>query len=217
MRLHRVVLADDHGLVRELLREKLTLSSDFEVVEAVADADAALAAAVRHTPDVVVLDVDMPGRDAFEVARAIRTSMARTAVMFLSSHATDNFISMALAAGARGYVLKTAGTTEIAKAVRDVAAGGVAFAPEVQARLVIDRDGPRLAQGPETKLATLADREIEVLRYIAKGLSKKEIASIMVLSVKTVQNHTDRLMQKLAIHDRVELARFAIREGLVTA
>lgn len=215
MRAHRVVIADDHGLLRELLRERLALSDQFEVVEAVADADAALTASVRHAPDVVVLDVDMPGRDVFEVARSIRTSHSRTAVMFLSSHITDQFIARALGAGARGYVLKTAGPTEIAKAIRDVASGGVAFSPEIQARLVIDRDGPRLAQSPDTKLSTLSDREVEVLRYIAQGLSKKEIASLMVLSVKTVQNHTDRLMQKLAIHDRVELARFAIREGLV--
>jgi len=215
MRPQKVVIADDHGLLRELLRERLVLSAQFEVVEAVANADEALSSCIRHNPDVLVLDVEMPGRDVFEVARAVRSTQSRTAVMFLSSHANDRFIELAIASGARGYVLKTAGAAEIAKAIRDVAAGGVAFSPEIQSRMVIDRAGPRLGQVPETKFSTLTDREVEVLRYIASGLSKKEIASLMVLSVKTVQNHSDRLMQKLEIHDRVELTRFAIREGLV--
>jgi DNA-binding NarL/FixJ family response regulator len=102
----------------------------------------------------------------------------------------------------------------VVKAVRTVAAGGVYFSPEVQARIVVDSNGARLAAAGTTRASTLTARELEVLRYIARGLSKKDIAGIMHLSVKTVDNHSTSLMTKLNIHDRVELARYAIREGL---
>ena len=212
----RVVVADDHGLVRGVLREHLVQRQLFDVVAAVGDADAALGAALAHTPDVVVLDVEMPGRSTFEVARSIGSALPRTAVMFLSSYFQDRYIEQAVAAGARGYVVKTSTPEQFIEAIRQVAQGGVAFSAEVMDRLVIDRSGVRLTGGLSTKLSQLSDREIEVVRYLATGLSKKEIAGNMHLSVKTVQNHADRLMQKLGIHDRVALARFAIREKIVS-
>ncbi len=212
----RVVMADDHGLVRGVLREHLVRRQLFDVVAAVGDADAALGAALAHTPDVVVLDVEMPGRSPFEVARLIGSALPRTAVMFLSSYFQDRYIEQAVAAGARGYVVKTSTPEQFIEAIRQVAQGGVAFSAEVMDRLVIDHSGVRLTGGLSTKLSQLSDREIEVVRYLATGLSKKEIAGNMHLSVKTVQNHADRLMQKLGIHDRVALARFAIREKIVS-
>lgn len=211
----RVVLADDHALLRDMLKDRLERSGQFKVVAAAGDADAALEAIVRLGADVAVLDIDMPGRDVFDAAAVIRSSSPRTVLLFLSSHYHDRFIQKAIELGARGFVLKTLTPDEIVDAVRSVASGGVSFSPEVMDRLVIEPKGIRLVEANATRLGSLTDRELEVLRYIASGLSKKEIAERMHLAVKTVQNHADRMMQKIDIHDRVELARFAIREGLV--
>ncbi len=211
----QVVLADDHALLREMLKERLEAVGNFRVV-ATADADSAIEAVLRSRADVLVLDIDMPGRDAFDAASVVRTSSPATAILFLSSHYHDRYIQRAIELGARGYTLKTRPPEEIVDAVRAVARGGTSFSQEIMDRLVIEPKGVRLADSSATRLGQLSDRELEVLRYIASGLSKKEIADRMHLSVKTVQNHADRLMQKINIHDRVELARFAIREGIVT-
>ncbi len=212
-----VVLADDHALLRDMLKERLASSGQFEVLAATPDADAALETIIRRQPDAAVLDIDMPGRSAFEVATVIRAACPKTGVIFLSSHYMDRYIQQAIDAGARGYVVKARSPDEIVEAIRTVAQGGVSFSQEVLDRLVIDAKGVRLANQPATRLNQLSDRELEVLRYLAQGLSKKEVADRLHLSVKTIQNHTDRLMQKLDIHDRVELTRFAIREGLTQA
>lgn len=210
-----VVLADDHALLRDMLKERLEATGRFKVVAATADADSALEAALRNRAHILVLDIDMPGRDAFDAASVVRSASPSTAVLFLSSHYHDRYIQRAIELGARGYVLKTRPPEEIVEAIRSVAAGGASFSQEVMDRLIIEPKGVRLNDGSSTKLSQLSDREMEVLRYIAAGLSKKEIADKMHLSVKTVQNHADRMMQKIDIHDRVELARFAIREGLI--
>lgn len=217
MNLLTAVLADDHALLREMLRERLISSGRFQVLAATGDADAALDTIVRKRPDVAILDIDMPGRNAFEVASVIRTASPNTGILFLSSHFHDRYIQQALDAGARGYVVKTRSPDEIVEAIRSVAQGGVVYSQEVLDRIVIDAKGVYLSNNITTRLDQLSDREREVLVYLARGLSKKEIAELMTLSVKTIQNHADRLMQKLDIHDRVELTRFAIREGLTNA
>lgn len=211
-----VVLADDHALLREMLKDRLERSGQFRVMAATTDADAALEAVIKQGADVLVLDIDMPGRDVFDAASVVRSSSPKTAILFLSSHYHDRYIQQAIALGARGFVLKTRTPDEIVDAIRSVAMGGVSFSQEIMDRLVIEPKGIRLVDSNATRLGQLSDRELEVLRYIASGLSKKEIAERMHLSVKTVQNHADRMMQKIDIHDRVELARFAIREGLIT-
>ena len=200
-----------------MLRERLTSSGAFDVLAATADADAALDTITKRHPDAAVLDIDMPGRNPFEVATVIRAFSPRTGVLFLSSHYSDRYIQQAIDAGARGYVVKTRTPDEIIDSIKIVATGGVSFSQEVLDRLIIDSRGVRLASPVATRLNQLSERELECLRYIAQGLSKKEVAEKMHLSVKTIQNHTDRLMQKLDIHDRVELTRFAIREGLLQA
>jgi DNA-binding NarL/FixJ family response regulator len=212
----QVVLADDHALLRDMLRDRLEDTAQFKVAAATADADSAVAAVLKHRADVLVLDIDMPGRDVFDAAAVVRASSPATALLFLSSHYHDRYIQRAIELGARGYILKTRPPEEIVDAIRSVAQGGTSFSQEVMDRLIIEPKGVRLADASSTRLSQLSDRELEVLRYIASGLSKKEIAERMHLSVKTVQNHADRMMQKIDIHDRVELARFAIREGLVT-
>jgi DNA-binding NarL/FixJ family response regulator len=213
----RVILADDHALVRSTLAEWLRTQSDLKVDAQVNNADDAVNEAIRLAPNVVVLDIDMPGLSCFDAARTIRSRLPQTKIVFLSAFLHDRYIDEALRCGASAFLTKGESPQKVAEAIRTVANGGAFFSPEVQGRMVIDSGGVRLADGPTTRVQTLTQRELEVLRYIARGMSKKEIANVMHLSVKTVDNHSTSLMSKLDIHDRVELARFAIREGLAEA
>lgn len=213
----RVLLVDDHTLVRQSLGQYLSQSSSITVVADVADADQAIDAALRHRPDVVVMDIDMPGIAAFDAAGVIRALCEGAKIIFLSAFTHDRYIEAALRCGAMGYLTKTEPPGVVVKAIRAVAGGQTYFSPEVQSRLVIDSDGVHLGASIKSRLSQLTAREVEVLRYIAQGLSKKEIAGIIHLSVKTVENHAASVMSRLDIHNRVELTRFAIREGLVEA
>jgi DNA-binding NarL/FixJ family response regulator len=212
-----VLLADDHALVRDALANWLRESGDVQVVGEVGSADEALAVAVREKPDIVLMDIDMPGLLAFDAVRTIRARSPKTRIIVLSGFFHDRYIEEALASEASGYITKGETTETVLRAIRTVAAGGAYFSPQVQARIVVDSHGARLSEASKTRASTLTPRELEVLRYIARGLSKKDIAAIMHLSVKTVDNHSTSLMSKLNIHDRVELARYAIREGLAEA
>lgn len=209
-----IVLADDHSLVRSTLATWLRTTAGFNVVAEVGNADAAVDACINANPDVVVLDIDMPGLQCFDAARSIKARCPNTRVLFLSAFFHDRYIEDALAVEASGYVTKGESPQTIVEAIRIAVAGGVYFSPEIKSRLIIDSNGVRLGTKTATRSALLTSREVEVLRYIARGMAKKEIAATMHLSVKTVDNHCTSMMNKLDIHDRVDLARFAIREGL---
>lgn len=209
-----VLLVDDHALVRNTLSAWLRQTGKFDVVGAAADADTAVTDAIRLQPDVVVMDIDMPGLLAFDAARVIRSRSPNSRILFLSAFFHDRYIEEALNVEASGYIGKGQPPERVAEAIATVASGGVSFAPEVQSRIVIDQTGLHLAGTGRTRTSTLTPRELEVLRYVARGMAKKDIAKTMHLSVKTVDNHCTSLMTKLDIHDRVDLARFAIREGL---
>ncbi len=212
-----IIIVDDHSLVRKTLRGRLETESDFMVVADASDADAALDLVKEHHPDVVLLDIDMPGTISFEAARTIRTHFAPTRVIFLSAFFSDCYIEQALALEASGYITKSEPPEKVIEAIRQVMAGATYYSSEVQSRLVVDGKGVHLAHEKQTRLSTLTPRELEVLRYIAKGLPKKKIATAMHVSLSTVDAHCARLMNKLNIHDRVELTLFAIREGLAEA
>lgn len=212
-----VLLVDDHALVRETLASWLRGTPGLRVVGEVGSADEAIAVAIRDQPDVVVMDIDMPGLLAFDAVRTIKARCPRTRALVLSAFFHDRFIEDALRAEASGYITKSEPPEVVVKAIQAVAAGGAFFSRQVQERIVVDAGGARLADQGRTRSALLSPREQEVLRYIARGLSKKDIAAVMHLSVKTVDNHSTSLMAKLNIHDRVELARYAIREGLAEA
>lgn len=213
-----IVLADDHALVRRSVAAQLQKTPGLTVVSDVGTTDEAINACIRYQPDVLVFDIDIPGVECFGAARIIRDRSPKTKILFLSAFTHDRYIDSALKAGAMGYVTKTEPPESVVRAIQSVAAGHSYFSPEVQARIVIDRDGASLVSGGgATRASTLTARELEVLRYLARGMAKKEIAKTMHLSVKTVENHTANVMKRLDIHDRVELARFAIREGLVEA
>lgn len=212
-----ILLADDHAMVRRMLENRLEAELDMTVVASVGDAEEAAAEAIRRKPDIVLMDIDMPGMLCFEAASRIQTLSPATRVVFLSAFFHDRYVEQAIDVQAWGYITKSETEESIIRAIRNVSSGTAYFSPEVQARIVVDFHGARLARRGRSRAATLTDREAEVLRYLARGMSKKEIARTMHISVNTVNRHTTALMTKLGIHDRVELARFAIREGLVEA
>jgi len=212
-----ILIADDHDSVRELLKYRLDSQADMKVVAHVGDADAAAVQASTLQPDIVLMDIDMPGLSAFAAAERIGSACPKTRIIFFTAFIRDRFIEQALAVQAWGYVTKTETADVVVKAIRNVASGFAYFSPAVQARLVMGPKGPRLAQENQSLSSSLTDREREVLCYIARGMPKKDIADTMCVSVKTVDFHCSNLMDKLRIHDRVELARFAIREGLIDA
>jgi DNA-binding NarL/FixJ family response regulator len=212
-----VLLADDHVMVRESLASCLNSTPDLCVVASVGRAEDAVEAVQRHQPNVVLLDIDMPGMSAFDAAGQIKSLCPDTRLVMLSAFFHDRYIQQALEAGVCGYIVKSAPVEQIVKAVRDVAAGVACFSPEVQARLVITGSGVSLRDQPRTRLGLLSRRELEVLCYAARDFSYKEIAAHMHLACRTIDHHMARIMAKLDIHGRVKLAQFAIREGLCEA
>jgi len=217
MKAIRILLVDDHALVREALGVQLDNVLEFEVVGMAEDAGDGLKAAIDLSPDVVVMDIDMPGMICFDAAERIKARLEEVKIIFLSSAFHDHYIESALKIGASAYLHKGEPTETLAMAIREVAAGGTYFSDEIRSRIV-EKDGSySLAEGAKLRSKILTDREIEVLRYLARGLTKKEIAGLMHLSPKTIESHSARVMDKLDIHDRVELARYAIREGLTEA
>jgi len=211
-----VILADDHVLVREMLHERLTREG-MKIVGLASSGDHAVELAAECLPDVAVLDIDMPGMSAFQAAREVCRVSPNTRVIFLSAFVHDSYVDQALEVEASGYLTKSEPPEAIVEAIRRVHRGRSSFSHAVLDRIVIDPAGVRLANGRRSRCGLLTEREREVLGYVAMGLPQKQIARLTGISVKTVQHHVMHLMDKLEIHDRVELARFAIREGLVEA
>ncbi|GAB4550040.1 MAG: response regulator transcription factor [Phycisphaerales bacterium] len=212
----RVVIVDDHTMVLSAIAGVIDSDGRFEVVGQCTDADEATTLALREQPDIVVMDIDMPGVSCFDAARTITSHLPDTRIVFLTAHAHDHHIERAMELGASAFITKHETPERVIEALSRVAGGGTYFSSEVQTRIVLtERQGSR-SQRHTTRLSTLSPREQEVLLHIASGMTKKQIAELMHLSPKTVDNHSTNLMDKLDIHDRVELTKFAIREGLVT-
>lgn len=207
---HTIVIADDHPLIRSSVVSLIDSAPDMSVVGEVGTADEALRLTATKKPDVVVLDINMPGIDAFQAAGEIRQINAATRVIFLTTTDTNAAIEQAKTAGVLGFVHKGDDSTEVLHAIRRAVAGESHYSPTINERL--SNSG---RSSGDSRLSTLSAREMETLRYVAKGLAKKEIAPLMHISVKTVDKHVTQLMTKLDIHDRVGLARFAIREGII--
>lgn len=207
---HTIVIADDHPLIRSSVVSLIDSAPDMSVVGEVGTADEALRLTATKKPDVVVLDINMPGIDAFQAAGEIRQINSSTRVIFLTTNDTNAAIEQAKAAGVSGFVHKGDDSTEVLQAIRRAIAGESHYSPTINERL----SSSGRSSG-DSRLSTLSAREMETLRYVAKGLAKKEIAPLMHISVKTVDKHVTQLMTKLDIHDRVGLARFAIREGII--
>jgi DNA-binding NarL/FixJ family response regulator len=211
----KILLADDHELLRDMLRRRLGEEPDLEVVATASDAATALKQSLQHRPDLVIMDIDMPGMSPFEAVRRINEALPGTRALFLSAYVQDGFISQALDVRACGYTTKGQSPDKLLVCIRQILAGRPCFAADVENRLQIDSAGICLGSTHRSRIDLLTPREREILSYLAKGLSKKEIARLADLSIKTVEHHSEHIMNKLEIHDRVELSRFAVREGLV--
>lgn len=211
----RLLLVDDQALVREILSYRLAQETDLEVVGTAEDATEGLELARRLRPDLILLDIDMPGLSPFEMARCVRDELPDTRVLFLSSYVQDGYIAQALQVRPDGYATKGGRPEDLLRCLREILHGGNCFYSEVRHRLQSAPGKMALTEGVHSRIGLLTPREMEVLAYLGNGLSKKEIARLIGLSVKTVDQHCTHLMLKLDIHDRVELAHFAIREGVV--
>lgn len=210
----RIVLVDDHLCVLELLAACINAAPDLEVAATATDADEGLRRILEQKPDIALLDVSLPGRGAFDVAQELVVRQRATKIAFFTGFVSDLFLSQALRLGARGYLVKGEPIQTLLDGLRRIAAGEMVFSAEVRHRLDFDPRRRRFAVRTETRLAALTPRQLEVMRHLAHGRSVKEVARLMHLSEKSVDSHKHRIMTKLDIHDRVELARFAIREGL---
>lgn len=209
-----VLIIDDHQLVRKGVREFLETQSDIMVVGEAGTGDEAVFLAEQHVPDVILMDLVMPGGvDGVEATRRVKKVSPRTQVVVLTSYHEDEHIFPAIRAGALSYVLKDIGSTELADVVRKAAKGEAVINPRVAARLVQEVRGSRdVSPNPFTELT---EREIEVLRLIADGLSNAMIAEQLVISEKTVKGHVSNILGKLHLADRTQAAVYAWREGIV--
>ncbi|HJP01818.1 MAG TPA: response regulator transcription factor [Planctomycetota bacterium] len=216
----RLFLVDDHELVRSSLAAVIHDRSDFDVVGEAGCAEAAVEDAPVCGADLVVMDVDMPGLCCFDALRRIRERLPHVRAVFISATCHDLHIEQALSVRAQGFVLKSESLAVLFDALERVAVGETFFSARVRARFTCDQSpsaGTLIPAVGSTRRESLTVREVQVLLYLARGLSKKEVAKLMQLSVKTIEHHSSSIMRKLDIHDRVELARYAIREGLVEA
>ena len=212
----RMLIADDHAVVRAGIRMLVSAHSDIDVIGEARDGAEAVAMAVELRPDVVVMDVAMAGLSGLEATRQLRQSLPDTKVLMLTMHADEDYFFEAVRSGASGYILKEAAPSEVVEAIRTVARGGVSFDSSL-ARKLLDDYLRRVDAGEEGESFTrLTDREREVLRLTADGRSAREIGDLLVLSPKTVERHRTNLMDKLNLHNRAELIRYAVRKGLVS-
>jgi DNA-binding NarL/FixJ family response regulator len=213
----RVLLVDDQAMVRTGFRMILGTEPDLEVVGEAADGERAVWETERLQPDVVLMDVQMPVLDGIAATRRITASDAmRTArVLILTTFERDDYIWEALQAGASGFLLKNASPEELINAIRVVAGGDALLAPSVTRRLIADMVRPRILPELTALLASLTDRECEVLRGIAAGLSNAELAQRLVVGEATVKTHVSRVLLKLNVRDRVQAAAFAYESGLI--
>ena len=212
----RVVIADDQDLIRGGLRAILDAADDIEVVAEASSGSAAAAAAAVHRADVVLMDVQMPGTDGIRGTEAVLRARPQCRVLVLTMFDLDEYVFGALRAGASGFLLKTTPPGELADAIRACAAGEQLFAPTVTRRLVeayVSR-APR-ADGVPPRLASLTDRELDVLRAMARGQSNAEIAASLYLGETTVKTHVTRILAKLGLRDRVQAVVLAYESGLV--
>ncbi len=209
----RLLIVDDHAILREGVRALLQLHADFEVVGEAANGMEAIEAVGRLDPDVVLMDIAMPGLGGIEAALEMRKQGRRARILILSQYEDREYVRRLLKAGVAGYVLKKSAGAELANAIRAVHKGGLVLDPEV-ARTAMEESGPA-APGSADPYDTLTDREKQVLKLVADGRSNKEVAEVLGISVKTAMTHREHVMEKLGVHNRTELVRFALKKGVI--
>lgn len=212
----RILLADDHKLMRSGLRLLIEQQPDLSVVGEAADGREAVALAKSLRPDVAVMDISMPNLNGIEAAHQITQSHAELAVIVLSMHPDESYVLRALKAGAKGYLLKDSAESDLITAVRAVARGKSFFSPAVSKVLLDDYIRKLKRSGAEDAYDLLTPREREVLQLVAEGKSNKEVANLLNLSVYTVETHRSNIMQKLNLKGVPELTLYAVRKGIIS-
>ncbi len=213
-----VLIVDDHAVVRQGIRAFLETQDDIQVVAEAASGEEALACAARHAPDVVLMDLVMPGMDGVQATREIKRISPRSQVIVLTSYHDDEHIFPAIRAGALSYLLKDVAPADLLDAVRRAARGEAVLHPRVAARLMQELRAEERREPADPKppaFADLTEREIEVLRLIAEGLSNAEIAARLVISERTVKSHVSNILSKLHLADRTQAAVYAWKKGLM--
>lgn len=211
----RILLADDHNVMRKGLRLLLESQADFSVVGEAADGRQAVAKAEETKPDVAVLDIAMPNLSGIEAAQRIIAQSPHTAVVVLSMHSDEGYVLRALKAGAKGYLLKDSAEGDLIEAIQTVCKGKTFFSPEISRMLVEDYIREIRTRGVEDSYELLTSREREILQLIAEGKSNKEIAGSLNLSLYTVETHRRNLQDKLNLHSFAELILYAVRKRVI--
>jgi two-component system, NarL family, response regulator NreC len=215
MKTIRVLLADDHNLIRAGLRLVVSQQPDFVVAGEAENGRQAVALAEQLKPDVVVMDIKMPDLNGIEACQQVREALPDTQVVMLSMHSDETYVLRALKAGARAYLLKDSAEADLARAIRAAAEGKSFFSPAVGKVLLEDYMRKLQRTGAEDSYELLSPREREILQLVAEGKSSKEIANLLNLSVYTVETHRAKLMQKLNLRSVPELILYAVRKGII--
>jgi DNA-binding NarL/FixJ family response regulator len=209
----RVLIADDHTMIRESLVRILQAEADVQVVAQAADGIEAVRLAIETRPDVVVTDLSMPSLNGIEVVRRLREALPATRVLVLTMHQEDEYVLQAVRAGASGYLVKDSAAAELLTALRSLHAGRGHFGAQASRALAEQMQNPR--QDMADPYGRLTPREREVFHLIAEGQTTKEVARRLDISVKTAENHRSRVLDKLDVRNTAELVRYALRRGLI--
>jgi two-component system response regulator NreC len=211
----RILLADDHTLFRQGMKTLLVTETDMEVVGEAPNGADAMEKAAQLRPDVVLMDIGMPGPSSFETTRQIKRNRPETKVLFLTMYDDEDYLVEGMEVGANGYVLKDSPASQLVSAVRDVHRGGSYLSPRMLSQLVDDFRSRIKSANRLPRFATLTPREKEVLKMLAEGNTVKEVACQLNLSVKTVEAHKFNLMRKLDIHNKAQLVQYAIQKKII--
>jgi two-component system, NarL family, response regulator NreC len=212
----RVLIADDHPLIRSGLRALLDRDGEFKVVAEASDGYEAIELALQHKPDLILLDVAMPRLSGTDAAQHISGKLPNTRIVIVSMHSDESYVLRALKAGARGYLLKASPEADVIAAARAVAAGNAYFSPSITRMLVEDYMLEVKRRGVDDSYDLLSLREKEILQLLVSGKSNRDIAGMLHVSVATVETHRNTVLRKLNLHSLPELILYAVRKGLVT-
>ena len=210
----RILLADDHTLVRQGLRKVLEERPDWQVVAEAGDGRAAVRLAEQHKPDVAVVDVAMPLLNGIEATRQITKRVPQTKVLVLSMYSDEAYVTQMLKAGATGYLLKDSADVDLLAAVQSVSQGKSFFSPAV-ARLISDDYARQRGENAVDRYESLSEREREIFQLVAEGKTNKEMAALLFISPSTVETHRARIMEKLDLHSAAEIVLYAVRRGVI--
>lgn len=211
----RILIADDHGIVRKGLRLQLEQREEFEIAGEAADGREAVRAAEELAPDVVIMDIAMPNLNGIDAAAQMVKRNPELKVIILSMHSDESYLTRALTAGVKGYLLKETADVDLVRAVQAAAQGKVFFSPTIANTLLEDYMRQLQQRGLQDSYDLLTDREKEILQLIAEGKSNKEVAAMLDLSTYTVETHRTHIMQKLNLHSSADIVLYAVRKKII--